>query len=50
MKLVVVVAIVIGVIVYAYVFSWHDYCIDKKSPNDAVSIACTYEPQIESWG
>ena len=41
--------LIIGLIVYAYAFSWHDYCIDKKSRSGAVHIACHYEPQVEEW-
>jgi hypothetical protein len=49
MKLVVAILIGVAIIVYAYAFSWHDYCIDKKYPNGAGGIACTNEPQIENW-
>jgi hypothetical protein len=35
------------VALYAYCFSWHDYCVDAKDQPGRVF--CIYEPQIEYW-
>jgi hypothetical protein len=35
------------VALYAYCFSWHDYCVDAKGQHGRVF--CIYEPQIEYW-
>lgn len=38
--------LVFAAAVYAYCFSWHDYCLTAKGRG---GIVCVYEPQIENW-
>lgn len=40
-------AVVFAFVVYAYCFSWHDYCVLDQSRSS--SVACIYEPQIKNW-